>query len=475
MSINLSNLTMSGVYASASGSAPPAPPGDTYWSSVTLLTGTTGTNTQNNNVFLDTSAVGRTITRTGSPTQGSLAPFAISSGASYNPSTNGGSGSFNGSSDYLAFGTTNLTGDFTIECWFYQTAKSGSYVPIISGSTGTYNFPLILDYQGSGKIGYYLTSGQNAATASSVFSMDTWNHLAMVRSGSTITVYLNGASILTASGVSTDVMVDTAGGWSGAAGYLFNGYMSSVRVVDGTAVYNSTFTPSTQSLPATQGANAYGSPSAAIASGTQLLLNFTNAGIYDAAAMGDIFTIASAQVSTAQKKFGTSSAYFNASAGTRISEASSANFGYGTGDFTVEFWTAIASSTGNAQVLLDQRTAEVSMAAPVIYVDDAGTLYYFLLGANAIVAASAITGYNTWYHVAISRSSGSTKMFVNGTQVGGTLGDTNNYGSSLPIAVGASWQGNAPMSGYVQDLRVTKGVARYTANFTAPTAAFLTY
>jgi hypothetical protein len=347
MSVNLSNLSMSRVSAGTSGSTPPAPSGDPYWSSVSLLTGTTGTNTQNNNVFLDTSAVGRTITRTGSPTQGSLAPFAISSGASYNPSTNGGSGSFNANlwTDYLAFGTTTLAGDFTMECWFYQTAKSANYVPIISGTTGTYNFPLILDYQGSGKIGYYLTTGQSAYTASPVFSLNTWYHLAMVRSGTTITVYLNGTSILTATGVSTTVMVDTAGGWAGADFYLLNGYMSGVRVVDGTAVYTGAFTPSTLPLPATQSANTYGNPSAAIASGTQLLMNFTNAGIYDAAAKNDLFTAGNTQVSTAQKKFGTASMKFDGTGDTLYAPQPSSGFAFGTGDFTIEGWVYVAAPT----------------------------------------------------------------------------------------------------------------------------------
>jgi hypothetical protein len=156
---------------------------------------------------------------------------------------------FNGSTDSLGIGTTTFAGDFTMECWFYQNAKSGNYVPIISGSTGTYNFPLILDYQGSGKIGYYLTTGQNAATASSVFSLNTWYHLAMVRSGSTITYYLNGVSILSTSGVTTTIMVDTAGGWTGAGGFLFNGYMQDVRITEGVARYTSNFTAPTAPFP----------------------------------------------------------------------------------------------------------------------------------------------------------------------------------------------------------------------------------
>ena len=475
MSITLSNLTISNVSASTSGATPP-PAGDTYWSSVTLLTGTTGTNTQNNNVFLDSSSVNRTITRTGSSTQGSLAPFTISSGVSYSPSTNGGSGYFNGSTDSLAFGTTNLTGNFTIECWFYQTAKSSNYIPIISGTTGTYNFPLILDYQGSGKIGYYLTTGQNATTLGSVFSLNTWNHLAMVRNSGTITYYLNGTSILSTPAVTTDITVDTVGGWpTGGTGFLYNGYMSSLRIVDGTAVYNSTFTPSTQALPATQSANAYGSPSAAIASGTQLLMNFTNAGIYDAAAKNNMFTAGNTQVSTTQKKFGTTSMKFDGTSDTLYAAQPSSNFAFGTGDFTIEGWVYVAAVTPTNGGIFQQgaglfpadTTNTVALGAVA-----AGQVWQIYAG-NAPTSSTATWTTGTWYNFAVVRSSGTTKLYINGVSVI-SVADTANYTGTY-MGLGAIY-GVSPynLNGYVQDFRVTKGVARYTANFAAPTAAFPT-
>ncbi len=84
---------------------------------------------------------------------------------------------------------------------------------------------------------------------------------------------------------------------------------------------------------------------------------------------------------------------------------------------------------------------------------------------------------STWYHIAVCRASGSTKMFINGTQTGSTYTDANNYGTSAPLGIGTYWSAGSPvttltLNGYIDDLRITKGYARYTSNFTPPTTTF---
>ena len=81
--------------------------------------------------------------------------------------------------------------------------------------------------------------------------------------------------------------------------------------------------------------------------------------------------------------------------------------------------------------------------------------------------------HDTWYHYAVTRSGNTFRMFINGV-----LEDTQTSTGSLNIGLGgfrSGWSfdgGNGYFNGYIQDMRITRGLARYTSNFTAPTAEF---
>ena len=109
-----------------------------------------GINGYQNNTFLDSSTNNATVTRTGL-LHGLFSPYG-SLWSNY----------FDGTA-YNQWSGTSLSGDYTIECWFFQTAKSTEYIPIISGSTGSFNFPIALDYntgsQTNGYIGAYSVGG----------------------------------------------------------------------------------------------------------------------------------------------------------------------------------------------------------------------------------------------------------------------------------------------------------------------------
>jgi hypothetical protein len=124
---------------------------------------------------------------------------------------------------------------------------------------------------------------------------------------------------------------------------------------------------------------------------------------------------------------------------------------------------------------LDWRPTSTSGAYITWYLGT-GVPVLFVDAADRITGGSAIPT-NEWVHLAICRASGSTKMFVNGTQSGSTYSDSNVYLNSANrplIASNGFTIGGSPsyFTGYIDDLRITKGIARYTAAFTPPTAAF---
>ena len=137
-------------------------------------------------------------------------------------------------------------------------------------------------------------------------------------------------------------------------------------------------------------------------------------------------------------------------------------------DFTIEGWAYINNTTG-AKVIFDQRPASTQGIYPTLLFSGA-TLLWYVNSATQITSSSLSA--TTWYHFAICRSGTSTKMFINGTQSGSTYTDSNNYLASRTYVGASAFDQTDNFNGYLDDVRITKGFARYTANFTAPTAAF---
>ena len=150
-----------------------------------------------------------------------------------------------------------------------------------------------------------------------------------------------------------------------------------------------------------------------------------------------------------------------------------ADFGYGTGDFTIELWVWI-NKHKNWNEIWDQRTATQSgsTASPIIYSDSSGIVYFYHSGNNRITSSSGAISEGAWTHVALTRNGGSTKLFIDGTQVGSTYSDSTNY-----VAPASDWsiggsleQSQYNIDGYFSNARVVKGTAVYINNFTVPTS-----
>jgi hypothetical protein len=165
------------------------------------------------------------------------------------------------------------------------------------------------------------------------------------------------------------------------------------------------------------------------------------------------------QWDTAQAPTGQTSSGLSDGTGDYLQVGAHADFGFSSGDFTVECFVRFDVVTGT-QVLVDMR----STAGPLLYLD-AGTLNYF--DGSVIGVAGTPPSADTWAHVAISRSSGSTKMFVDGTQTGSTYSDSTNYGATTAVRISESKDGGSGLIGWICSVRIAN-TALYTANFTPP-------
>jgi cytoskeletal protein CcmA (bactofilin family) len=183
-----------------------------------------------------------------------------------------------------------------------------------------------------------------------------------------------------------------------------------------------------------------------------------------------VYAQGDAKLSTAIKKFGTASLALDGT-GDYVTVSTNPDFAYGTGDFTIEMWVYRTTSSGLVQILLDQRTSAETTYAPVVFINASNQLAYNDGEGTTKITGTTTIPLNSWSHVAVSRSGTSTNLFLNGVQEGSTYTDTRNY-IQTPVRIGARWNDTGYFQGYIDDLRISKGIARYTVNFTTPTAAF---
>jgi hypothetical protein len=199
----------------------------------------------------------------------------------------------------------------------------------------------------------------------------------------------------------------------------------------------------------------------------------TNAGIPDLAMMNNLETVGNAQVSTSVKKYGTGSLYFDGSGDRLFVANSSPVLSLANSDYTVEMWIYPNSFSGDPYPISSGSTGGTFWA---MYITSSGALGWG--GNNGPVQFSAGTiSTGAWTHIAISQSGSNVYWFIGGVlQLTKTKADVNNanWVSANQLSIGSNF-GSNQLDGYIDDLRITKGYARYTANFTPPTAALPTF
>jgi hypothetical protein len=431
---------------------------DPYWQYVSYLSQSTAVNAQQNNTFLDASTNNFTITRNGSTTQGSAAPFG-----------NNWSNYFNGSTDYLTLPSSSTAYnfgvgvDFTVEAWVYPLTNAaldwGIIDARVSGATAAAWLVTLVPNGAGCKVNFY-NAGANSGTT--VVPLNTWSHIAVVRQGTALRTYVNGVVDLnntsygsgSISPGTTAPRVGTTKDASGTA-YATIGYISNLRIVNGTALYTATFTPPTAALTPVTGTSLLTCQSPAFQD------NSPNAFALTAAGTSSVqrFSPFSNYLQTPQSY----STKFNGSTDS-LSVASNSAFGFGTGDFTIEGWVYPTVNARQDWVDITNGTQRILL----YYSGSAITFYSVPPNAAAITGPAMVL--NTWQHIAVSKQSGSTKLFVNGVQVGSTYATNQDYGTASTLTIGKDSAGSTYVTGYMSNVRVVKGTAVYTANFTPPTS-----
>ena len=436
------------------------PRSDQYASSLVLAVPMNGAN--NGTTFTDQSAIikgsgsAKTVTNNGSiPTLTAQSKFYGSSAYISNAATQ--------SLTFGNYGTDfQFTGDFTIECWVYPTtsgATDGSLFVLQSGGNNYFAF----NFDPGTQFNIYNNStGPSWSPSVSSVITGQWNHLAFVRSGSTQQIFVNGVSIgtNTASGTLGYSSADFARIGGGGSGAL-NSYIQDFRIYKGVAKYTTNFKPPSISSGVTISSASGGVP----------ILNTTDDYGTVNGSSGTTWTDISGNGNTGTLTNGPT--YNGANYGSIVFDGSNqygtipynSNFAFGTGDFTIEVWMRMTSTTNSYQVLGGTHSAGTG---------GSGWYYYARNAFQSNVAGGQSFGYNSdiqnnqstistnvWIQMVARRISGVLTFYQN-TNQGASISFTDNIINGNALIIGNLGGSGFPTTygfiGNISVVRVYKGI-----------------
>jgi hypothetical protein len=512
--------------------------GDQYWGNVTGLF-----HFDNN---LTDSSGNITLTNNGVTFSNSISKFG------------GYSASFNGTTSGLSVSTPNsgakFANDFTIEAWIYPTSIGTQERNVFATSLSTLTFNGIQVYT---KVSGYLAFGREGVdetVSTTTPTINSWNHVALTRSGSTIILWLNGVNIASATNTVDYSDGNLMIGTNKHNNAIFAGYIDDFRITNGVARYTTNFSASLPTAALQNGLISAWTTASTLTNGyttvsystnvnatgsgitynlqsgslpTGLTLNASTGAITgtptnvgsssftiratdaNASYTDKIFTIqvlvndtywnnvtglfhfdnnltdssgnitltnSGVTFSSSTIKFDGYSASFNGSS--YLEAPLPMNYVTSTNDITIEGWFRLGSLSKPATIFVFDNLAGGPNSGwfgySTLYVYTNGTLGFGKSGINETTTATGYISINTWYHFAMVKTSTGVKIYINGVAAITTDSTRWAISTTIPLRFGAC-PGNigaVALNGYMDDVRITNGVARYTANFTPPTVPY---
>jgi hypothetical protein len=402
-----------------------------------------------------------------------------------------------GNSDYLttpdhadwSFGT----GDFTVDFWVRFSNITGAQSFVGQYESGTSSWYLVKDANHKLRLSFTAPGDVSVAEylMSSAWSVaaNIWYHVAFERTTTTAKVFIDG--------VSQTLTETTAFGTNNtgnvaavldigqiASGNYLNGWIDELRISKGVARWSANFIPPT--LPHIP--DQY----------TALLLQFEGAdaatATYDSCGgdsrnLGDDKAptyVGTTQIDTAQSKFGGSSLLLDGDSD-YVTYADNADWDFGDGNFTIDMWIRINAFPGS--------NGDMGLVGQYVDSNNYWILYQYNAGGNCglnfVVRIGGVykadyyisnAGFvvNTWYHIALVRNGTSVKLYVNGDSTG-TVEGTAIGSYAIPDLATVLYIGDDAgigeyyFNGWIDGLRVSKGIARWTSNFTPPSRAYASH
>ena len=426
----------------------------------------------------DSSSNSHDIITTGNVTTQPLSPYDY---GEYNPNIHGGSVYFDGTGDnYTVPSGLHLgTGDFTFEFWIWPdedwtNTYSKAFMNTETSGTGTTWSLTVSSYNGyNGLIFAYGVYGSYTVgkyVDNYWVPQGEWTHLVAQRRNGTIEIYVNGVSQTLNTYNENGTFSDSTNLTSNlTTRTLFNevkAYVSDLRLVTGSYVYDGDFTPPTAPVSS---------------SDASLHIKGIDASIIDKSQSGAaIHLIGGATGSNAESKFADSySMYFDGSDDRALVTDPLDLLDFSNGEsYTLETWVNATDLSGSTwRTICNNGTSGVygplylSLKGDKLHALASHNGTSYTLDTRSDIGSSGIATFvtNTWYHIAYTWDGSNYKFYVDGVLLHTIAKTGSPMATTRDLGIGARAGNYELFNGYIQDFRITKGLVRYTANFTPPT------